>query len=527
MRRFFAFMIFICAFTALPLRADFSGLSVDMVRMAVDAEDYDFLEGTFQSALEEATKTKNFEALRDTYTQLFATANDVRRLKVDAWLEQYPNSAFAATALAWSHYYMAFMYRGDAGWSSTAPQAREAFHQQLLIAKVMTDLALEISPDFPPALDAAIILKQTHIDRTPLQSVLDHALTVAPDRHTLKLALNADQPKWGGDIQAMTALCAEMAARVPEYDAELCMIEAVFDNGLKGPVRSKALIALEGRDEAFLDYARLDAYSNEWSDRENAARKAQRLLRATLGKGSDVSISTFKRQLRHLDETFRLPLYKIEMQDALVASMRNRLQDNPQAPVIHELLIRDRLERSASAFSKGNPKETMEMWQDMLAYGRYQPRVWRLGRDVDAAMFSWLNAERQGWYYVNEIYYSNHNPASLDEYMSHLYYLHQVSIGKEVASEAVDISPDALKEDVLCPMFRSYRLFESICQADPSALECNVNTDYFGNPDLVRKLMMRSDDCGWVKGADIEALLFSPIPTDKFLNDAFLEGANE
>ena len=97
----FAFLACVCA--ALPLRADFS---VNTVRSALDADNYVLLEEEFQTAFEEAAKTKNFRPLRNTYSQLFVTANDVRRVKAEAWLAEHPSSPFAATALAWSHYYM-------------------------------------------------------------------------------------------------------------------------------------------------------------------------------------------------------------------------------------------------------------------------------------------------------------------------------------------------------------------------------------------------------------------------------------
>lgn len=516
MRSFFVVVLLACVCAALPLRADFS---VDTVRSALDAENYTVLENEFQTAFEDAAKTKNFSLLRLTYSKLFVTANDARRVKIEAWLAEYPSSAFASTALAWSHYYMAFLYRGSYVWGATAVEAREAFHQELVLAKEMTDLALEVSPDFPPALDAAILLKQTHIDKTPVQSLLDHALDAAPDRHTLRLALAAEQPKWGGSIETMISICVEMAERVLEYDVELCMIEAVFGNGLDGPLRQQALDALETRDEAFLDYARLDAYTNEWSVRENAVSEAKRILRASLDENQAVSISDFQTRLGRVLMTFQLPLYKIEMQDALIAFMRKRLKDNPQSYRIHDLLITDIFKRASYGDPTAKPEDALELWQDMLAYGRYQPRIWQLGGQVDAEIHSWLNTERQRRYHVNEIYYSNHAPSRVREYMISLFLLHQFATGEETAPKNFEIDAAALKDNVHCPMFRSFRLYEAICQADPSAMGCNIGGASSETPDRVRMLMENSGECGWVKDAELQSLLFSPIPHETFLQE--------
>lgn len=518
MRPLFVYVFVFCASVcaALPIRADFS---VDTVRSALDAENYAFLEKEYKSAFEDAAKTKNFKLLRLTYSKLFVTANDERRVKIEAWLAEYPNSPFAATALTWSHYYMAFLYRGEAWWGATSIEAREAFHQELVLAKEMSDLALLVSPNFPPALDAAILLNRTHIDRTPLKPLMDHAMDAAPDRHTLRLALAAEQPQWGGSVEAMIAICTEMADRLPKYDEDLCLIEAVFWYDLKGQIRAKALVALEGRDEDFLDYARLDAYSNEWRTRENAASEAMRILRASLDENLEVSISGFQKKLWEALSTFQLPLFRIEMEDALIAFMRNRLKDNPQSYRIHDLLITDFLKRASYGDPTAKPDEALELWQDMLAYGRYQPRVWRLGYRVDANVHTWLNTERQRKYHVNEIYYGNHAPSRIREYMNSLFLLHQFATGEQKAPKDFKIDAATLEEKVHCPLFRTFRLYEAICQADPSAHGCHIGGAFSDTPDRVRMLMKNSDDCGWVRGAEIESLLFSPIPHETFLQE--------
>ncbi len=49
-----------------------------------------------------------------------------------------------------------------------------------------------------------------------------------------------------------------------------------------------AIEALAGRDAAFLDYARLDAYLHEWKTRDEAASEAKRIHRASLGPDIDL-----------------------------------------------------------------------------------------------------------------------------------------------------------------------------------------------------------------------------------------------
>lgn len=494
-----------------PVRAEFG---VDFVRQTLESRDFEQLETEFSAAHQSALDQRDFSQLRSVYSVLFVTANRDRMELSKAWLEAYPASPYAATALAWSHYYRAFLVRGPAAYGSTSPRAIDGFEDEMQSASHYAALAVESADDFLPALDAAILLREVRGDYGGMLTIVDRELDIAPDRHAILLGLAAANLNWGGSAAEIIALCGAMTERIPDYDAELCFIDAVFENGLGGRWRQAALEALDRRDEGFLDYARLAAYLGEWSDRPEAPDEVVRLHRASLGP--EMIVPVYVDQLARINRTFQMPFYEIEAHDAMIAVLTDRLPDNPQSHRILRVLIEDSLDRYLRRDPTASIAQAQDHWYEMLAHGAYLPETWALGRRLDAVANGTWQVERQMPYFQNQIFYGNHDVSYVRSYLIYLFEAQSIATGEARLAPNSTLDPEAIGEATRCELFRATRIYDYLCTAAPNQNFCSIGGWASDFPDRARRMMENSSDCAWVKAAPVHQLGFSPVPTDYF-----------
>lgn len=511
--RFFAVIVLLSGGVAANARAD--GL-IDTVRAGLQAEDFAALEAVLGAAHQDALAQRDFSALRTLYSILFVTAHKERLARLEAWHTTYPASPYAAGALAWSHIHRAYLLRGTGSSGTTAPEAQQAFYEELMLGKSMADAALENAPDFLPAVDAAIELRRTHVDDGPVWPLVERALDVAPDRHAMLRAFGALNVDWGHDLNESLKLCADLSDKVPGYDTELCLIDVVFENRLRGEIRKAAVEVLETRDEPFLDDIRLNVYLNEWQGRAEAAEQAKRLHKATLGP--QVNIEIYQSRLQRLVAVFDLPFYGIEAQDALVATLAERVADNPQNYRVRRVLAEEELLLLRRSDPDASIARAAAHWREMLALGAYQSATWELGAAIEGTRHSRFAVDRLMPYYTNQIYYANHDPWVLREVVVALFTNWMVANG-ELASEDKRLDKAALNDAVLCPMFRTGRIYQAICEAYPGQQACQVGGWASDFPDRIRRLMRDATACEWERTAAVEDLLFVPVPVEAFLRE--------
>ena len=340
-----------------------------------------------------------------------------------------------------------------------------------------------------------------------VRALVNQALAIAPDRRFLELGLASLQMRWGGSFEDNLALCAEMADKVADYDAELCLIEMVFDNELEGPIREAALTALDGRDEAFLDYARLNAYVNEWQGRDGAAQEARRIHRESLGTGT---MRACKDTLWRIDAAFPTPEYETEAREALQACLRERLPDNPQNTNILSALLGDAIRRQNEDPARVDLRELEAGWRELLDLGAYLPVTWAIGQEIDAALHGEIRPVQRSRFSDNRIYYSDYDSIRLVRHLGLLYRDDRIATGDIRNRMGEEIDREAPREAVRCPMMRAARLFETLCTYGPDEWGCQVAND---GPKLLAEvgaIMDEAGDCAWEREAPLEELLFSP-----------------
>lgn len=506
-------------FTALSIHPVGAAITVDDVRSALDAGSFVALEQMFAEAHDAALENRDFAELRNMNGTLFVTANRERLARTQEWLTTFPDSPYAATALAWSHYYRAFLLRGSASWADTSGEGRQAFHNELAKAKSLIDVAVSRADNYLPALDASILLKLTHIDDGSVRPVVDRSLGVAPSAHTINLAINATRLIWGGSLKEILSICATMAHRVPDYDEGRCLINAAMSNEAEGAIRRMALSLLDKRDDPELEYARFSAYVREWSDREGAEEKAIAYHRSTLGPNTD--IDAYLDGLRRIRSVFRNALYEIEAMDALRWMVEDRLADNPQSYRLLNVLIEDIIQNADRDDQADDIALAQRHWRETLELGRFIPETWSVGQSLTYSRYGSADFNRRWPYMTNQIYYSNHSTFTLNGVLGQLYSLYRSTIGGTrpyVPNGSTPPDLAAVQAQMLCPMIRVARMIEYLCDRNPADPGCNVGGTAVEYRIQVRRLARSTPQCIWVSKAGIDALTFDPVPVEAFLD---------
>ncbi len=482
----------------------------DQTVSALEDQNYEELEQLFTQAWDTSQKEGDNAPLRQTYFAVFERANKDRFETTKAWQSDHPDSPFAATALAKQHLVRAFLFRGTRASRYTSREAFDAYRRELSDAKRFIDIARDASPDFVPALDAAVALAMTGYHGDP-HFLSNRLIDVAPDIASMQTAISGLRTQWGGTVRENILLCATMAHKVPEYDAELCLIEVAFANKVKGPLRDAAIAALAKRDEAFLDYIRIQVYIVEWRYEPNALEEIKRIHRATVDKFFDPD--KFMNRTSTINAIFNTPFFAAEMNDAALQTMAKRLGYEPQNHFLANAYFKHSLHLSHKRSGDVTPelkKELTALWPNLLELGRFNPEVWETGRQIMAFRTGWHDVEALMPFARNRIYYSNHSPNTVRTHMDDLYGVWDVANGGSGSSlSAHELA--AAKEAVECPLVRASRLYEAICAADPRAAGCNVGGWAGLYPEHARRIGRNSTQCAAVQDADIETLVFTPV----------------
>ncbi len=489
---------------------------VDLARQAVDTGDFATLETMLDEQTKRAREARDFVDLRGLYETLFATANSRRLAQEEAWLEQFPGSPYAATALGWSHMRLSQLARGEATVHHTSREAMEAHREERAKVLEMADRALSADPNFVPALDLALVLARYSSGQFAVPTLVERTLKASPDMRALTLGLTALSPRWGGSIEEQFALCDTAKAQLPQLDDDICLIYLAFYEDLGKDARKRALEALDRHDEPFLDFARRYAYRIEWRGRPEAAETSMRLFMKRVQPGA--AFDRLHSDMRVIARIFADPFFQIEAEEALVAAMRETLIDSPEDyGILRELLI-GIFDDATPGAAPDRAEEARALWRAMLIRGSTHADVWAAGGRLQGYLGNWAKPAVTGPYAINNVYYSNYDSNSLRAYLVNLFELHEMAARPE--SLPPGTTPDDLRDEVvLCPMFRVQRLFETVCTASPRDGGCKTTGWGSSASGEVRRLMARTEACAWERTAPIEDLLFQPVPLSQFHGD--------
>jgi hypothetical protein len=517
--RFFLMVLAVVAAFSSAVRADDAEFKAATIRSLLDAGDHAALEAQFVAAHQAALKARDFTPLRTVYSTLFATANHARLQQVEGWQKAAPDSAYAATARAWSHIHRAFLLRGTNLVRETSGEALAAFQEEMMLAAAAVDTALGSAPDFAPALDASLKLKRAKVDQRDPIPQIESLLQIAPDQHALELALDTADPRWGGSVEKVMQVCERYAPQVPGYTPELCKVQAVLGLEIQGPLYVEALAQLEKLTEPQLDHLRLRAYLREWSDRPNAASEAMRLHRQSLTTSRQSKYTTAM-----IGFLFDQPDFVREMNLAQDKLAEKRLQESPD----DSDLLRDRVRYgvdqwiatwaampSDAPVPELNDSALEAMWQRSLLLGQFQADTWDLGQVLTDARAGDPDTAHIEKFWQNRVHYSNYALGVMSEHTRNLLERFYKASDLRARPDKPDQQRGAIAESALrCPLVRAARLLELVCQGAPEQPECRAS-------DLapLRGVRMGITDCPFESSAPPEELAYTPTPIEYFLAD--------
>lgn len=491
-----------------------AGLTIEKIRTDLVNENFDALEKSFTEEFERALAEKDFSNLRKIYAVLFGTANVERLGRLQKWQLRFPDSQFATTALAWTHYVHAHMKHGDVPSYLTNRKNYENYQLDLAKAWELTGEVVKDHQTFVPAMDLAVQLYSSKGYEELVPAYVNLILKVAPDQQSINLGLKALTTTRHASIKEIVSICTRLAAKVPDYSTKLCLIEAAFKNHAKGYLRKKALEALENSDAAFLDYARLNAYLNEWSDHPNALDEIKRIHRAMLDPTTNIAY--YRSLIDQIDQIFGTPLYRLEAEDALLREMRDRLQDSPENYRIRKFLIEDILDRYLRKDPTADIAEAQVHWQRMHVFGERHSVTWDIGARLEINARGAYDFSEVAKYHATSIYYNGNSAGAIRTRMLDLFYLHRTAIGEWGVGDTVwmnngeVVDLETIAELLKCPMFRAQRLYTGLCRIDPNNWICNVSGADSDVEDRIIRLMAGTNECPWVRHAEIEELYYQP-----------------
>ncbi len=155
----------------------------------------------------QSTQPQSIGLLDHTYFNAFDSGSFDDRLILDAWKRAAPNSAFAYAASGFDYVAMAAKARGGAYIQDTPQSNIDAMDRLLQQADIDLQHAIALNPKITPAYVAMIKAGSMALGRVYVERAARLGLTQAPSDYAIYgMLTHAEEPKWGGSLQAMKAV---------------------------------------------------------------------------------------------------------------------------------------------------------------------------------------------------------------------------------------------------------------------------------------------------------------------------------
>ena len=187
----------------------------------------------------------DLDVLRDMNGILLTSHPDMLAFQQD-WLAAYPESPYALTLRASALTDAAFAARGSEFVVYTHPDALDAFRDLSDRALDLALRAVDVDPDYVPAIDALLDLQVATgwLSDEEKFDLTAHVMDLAPNLVTLQRALHSSLTTWGGaGPSEITRYCDAFAARIPTdpgFTADVCIARIVGWHRVLGPLHDEA-----------------------------------------------------------------------------------------------------------------------------------------------------------------------------------------------------------------------------------------------------------------------------------------------
>ena len=492
-----------------------AGPSVDDIRVGVLKGDMIGVETAMAELYSEALETGEFGTMRRVNSAVFAVTHADVISFLERWMAELPGSQFAHAGWAWNRYHIAGLYRGNKWYGQTSPDAIDLYEGTLQDAVIAAKAAYALAPQYQPASDAMLVFSVNRSAEIDWQPIFEKAIQDAPNATTLRKAIYAVNPNWGGSTERMMQLCADYADDMPNYDVEACIIQTALSHKVPAALRNVARDLLITRDEAWLDYLRLGFYTL----RHDPTAVSQERLLDIHARAFDIGVSfdDYLSSAHTISLRYDLPFYETEAREKLAQYLDVLIERDPYN--YHYLTKRIELLGNPDPNGEWEPLKlarAMELWQQATRFGWYKPEIWETGGRLA------IVGKERDWGF-NAFPYLN-NAAAINPYpVAHirliLSYYDRDRYGAERAvqqSSGQTGNEQARVEATYCPILRALRLFDAYCALGRGESECAENSPSMILVNQARDIPDLEYSCPRIATAEINELIYMPIPLSEF-----------
>ena len=484
------------------------------LRALVAAGDIDAVDAMMDGAYRASLASHIYDLPRVLNTAFSVTDPRMKQFIAD-WRKAKPTSPHAMTAQAWMLWQAGWLVRGEETGQWTY---RGAFEMQADLHRQARDLAwqaYDLAPDLVPASDAVLRMAQVTHGQDYVSTVVADIMAVTPNRGTLLRAFDALDPKWGGSLPEVAALCGNYAAKVVEvadYTEETCLIEAFLAVGGGGVPGTWALSALDRNSNPVLEDARIrDAIY--WRRGTDAANK---VLARYLAKPGNHDWNAAG--IHDLD--YRVP----NGLPPLAPEFFQRRLDHAVAEVAFDPYNSELLKIVFESGSyEGYPRKQVDPQLELEASRRvltvepFSAKAWSHYASSAAFVFHYKEDQADP-FWINAIVYSNHNPFYIVNFaktkLTHLLLLLYDDMSNDVQVRDLPESAEQVTS-MVCPLIRVTRVLDQVCTTSAKGHpSCSLDDSILRKFSQVKALASAEHVCTAELTAPIDDLIYQPQEID-------------
>lgn len=330
--------------------------------------DVDALQSLFEAMHKAAAETGDYSKLRQVNNWVSYTTRPDYLTTLEHWRDAYPQSPYPIAALGWAVGHQVWIYRGEEMAWKTPPEAPFAHRVSLAASERLMNLAWALDPSYLPASDGLFVSMKGR-DQAAITDLLTSVFGKHPNRHSLRLAVNARDPIWGGSRADAFDLCLQFGDLIEGYSAELCSAEVAIDTRAHRAMRSAAYTTLREAEYRIDRYVVLRVGDLELGMPDYEFDEVRRIHKSWLRPG--ISLSEYEWYGSVIASRFDHPEYEAEMLADIQSFVLKRLEHDP---LNVELLARRNDHLFYGSTMVSDPaviEEFSENWRNMAQFGQH------------------------------------------------------------------------------------------------------------------------------------------------------------
>jgi hypothetical protein len=462
-------------------------LTTDL-RAAVLADDPAQVEALISAAHQASLASHDTTAIYLAYRRIFGSTDPARADFIDYWIEAYPKSAYAQTALAENAYETAFAFQqGGVEYPHDSPAIQKRKHY-FTLTRNAAQRAMVLDRSFSRATDLWLFVAPYNADPAALTDLARKTLAVAPNRNTVIFAATAVN-EW----ELAFLMCAELAPMVPDFAPDSCAIAAIFTYNKIGEMPELAARALDANDDPKLVQARVRSIT--WHQREAQYTADEAIAMQVSLLETTPDLKDWLQDGQILGGVYPDSFFAPEVVTMAINELTARLADDPFNPALIQfrLNFQDYLGFGTANLPDLGPSGEIDLWEGGLQYGYLTEGYWYAGSAL--MVQSGQGSAARLPYLENAVVVSEGSTTSLGLLVGGLANVRGIS-GMEVTepdrpSPEPDVAHFGAAE---CPMLRASRLLLATCLMDR-----NINDPSCGEssqPIMQAQVAVQQADAG-------------------------------